>query len=65
MRRNTKSIPNGTDTPQLDPVAGLDAEARRHGARIATKCRICGRWLVAPKSRAAHVGPKCSKGGAA
>ncbi|UTM37298.1 DUF6011 domain-containing protein [Rhodococcus pyridinivorans] len=48
--------------PEPDPVARIDAEARLYGARIATRCSVCGRWLVAPKSRAAHVGPKCQKG---
>ncbi|WP_219129813.1 DUF6011 domain-containing protein [Rhodococcus sp. LW-XY12] len=50
-----------------DPLASLDAEVRRHGARVATKCRVCGRWLVSPKSRAAHEGPTCrtKDGGAA
>ncbi|WP_432677393.1 DUF6011 domain-containing protein [Rhodococcus pyridinivorans] len=48
-----------------DPVSRIDAEARLYGARIATRCSVCGRWLVAPKSRAAHAGPKCQKGGAA
>ena len=48
-------------TPGLDPIAALDAEARRHGARIATRCTRCGAWLVDSKSRAAHRGPKCRK----
>lgn len=55
--RHGKTIPISSVGP--DPLAALDAEVRRHGARVATKCRVCGRWLVAPKSRAAHEGPKC------
>ena len=49
------------DTCKPDPIAALDAEARRHGARIATRCTRCGAWLVDSKSRAAHRGPKCRK----
>ncbi|AYA23964.1 hypothetical protein C6369_005290 [Rhodococcus rhodochrous] len=56
--RQKKDIPI-----EPDPVARIDAEARLYGARIATRCSVCGRWLIAPKSRAAHVGPKCQKGG--
>ena len=33
--------------------------ATLRGFRLATQCTRCGRWLVAPRSVAAHLGPVC------
>lgn len=35
-------------------------EMRERGYRISVNCRVCGHPLVAPRSVAAMVGPKCA-----
>jgi hypothetical protein len=52
-----------------DPHEPLTAEDRadldvlitaaEHGFRLATRCRRCNRWLVAPSSVRAHMGAVC------
>lgn len=37
------------------------ANAEDRGFRLATRCLVCGQWLVAAKSVRLHVGPKCRK----
>lgn len=37
----------------------LIADAREHGYRLAVRCTQCGQWVVAAKSVAAHMGPRC------
>jgi hypothetical protein len=45
-------------------VAQVDASiwrAIRAGHfRLAVKCRGCGRWLLNPDSKLAHLGPECA-----
>ena len=45
-------------------VAQVDASiwrAIRAGHfRLAVKCRGCGRWLLNPDSKLAHLGPDCA-----
>ena len=68
-------IPNNIATSQSiapwrrDPHEPLTAEDRadlnvliaaaERGFRLATRCTRCGKWLVAPSSVRAHLGPVC------
>ncbi|MFC9874336.1 hypothetical protein [Nocardia salmonicida] len=49
--------------PAIDPQDRADdavlAEARERGFHLAVRCTACGQWLVAAKSVAAHLGPRC------
>lgn len=38
----------------------LVAAVAELGYRPAIQCRVCGAWLVAAKSVARHIGPRCA-----
>jgi phage FluMu protein Com len=40
-------------------AAHIVAVAYTLGYRLAIRCRVCGRWLVAESSVRAHIGPRC------
>jgi hypothetical protein len=52
-----------TEPVDADDRADLEVlnAAAELGFRLATRCLVCGQWLVAPKSVRLHIGPKCRK----
>ncbi|WOC12612.1 DUF6011 domain-containing protein [Gordonia sp. MP11Mi] len=56
---STALTPSWVFDPDERQFHELEAKVREAGFRLAVRCRVCGSWLVADRSRTEHIGPVC------